>query len=154
MDRALRGARDLLHAERREPGRKPATDVVVDPLLARPREPALPERPHRGGLGDARSRGRNLRDAADLERAHPGADAQRLEVPPVHRIEEARHEREPLPLAREMVVEDVLLHDAPGRTRTCGRGLVLCRADRQAVPIIPRIARNSAAAPPKHSFAG
>lgn len=53
VNRRFGRADDLLEAQNSEPRRQRTTEVVVDPALARPREPPLPERPDLSRLGDA-----------------------------------------------------------------------------------------------------
>jgi hypothetical protein len=48
--------------------------------------------------------------ATNLERPGARADAERLDVAAVHRVEQARHQRQPPPLTPEVMVQDVLGH--------------------------------------------
>jgi hypothetical protein len=43
--------RDSIESQLGKPRGRPTTDEVVDPLLARPGQPAVPERPYLGRLG-------------------------------------------------------------------------------------------------------
>jgi len=50
---------------------------------------------------------------ANFERPRSGPDPQPLNVPAVHRIEQPRHQRQPLALARLVMIKDVLWHAGP-----------------------------------------
>ena len=52
---------------------------------------------------------------ANFERPRSGPDAQPLNVAAVHRIEQPRHQRQPLALALLVMIKDVLRHAVPGR---------------------------------------
>ena len=55
--------------------------------------------------------------AANFERPRPRPGTQPLKVAAVHRIEQPRHQRQPLALAFLVMIKDVLWHAAPGRLR-------------------------------------
>jgi hypothetical protein len=60
--------------------------------------------------------------AASLERARSRPEAQPLNVAAVHRIEQPRHQRQPLPLTFLMMIKNVLWHAVPASPQLTSPG--------------------------------